>query len=377
MKSLTFSATLGLPLLLATPASADLQIYEPFDYADTSPIGDTAFLGDGNQAGGLGLGEWRQAISGVNELEVIVPGLTFMDEAGNELPSLGGYAYRGSRVGQTSVSSDVDSSATAALTADNSTMWMSFLYVDRGFSGPDSAIAFASEDMVAADSQDLVAPGFGVGVAFEFSPARSRSIATAYFNGATSSTKVLEATPTFGVDFGPENEVFLFALKVNWKPDGELDEIFVFNITDLTTEPDEADALASDSFDMLLVNQQSLDVLNIGETQIDGFDEVRLGNTFADVVGGGSPAGGPPQLTIAPSASTEGAFDFSWNSREGKIYDLVSATDLSSAPFTWAVFEGQADIPSAGETTAVTDLSVADDAKRFFALVERDAPAGP
>ena len=72
-------------------------------------------------------------------------------------------------------------------------------------------------------------------------------------------------------------------------PDDQLDEIFVFNITDLTTEPLESAALASDTFDMLLVNQQSLDVLNIGETQIDSYDEIRFATTFTEVVGGTVP----------------------------------------------------------------------------------------
>jgi len=344
------------------PALAELSIYEPFDYSDTAPTNDSSYLGDGNQAGGLGLGEWRRAISGDHEIEVIVPGLDFADEGGNQLPVSGGYAYRSSRVGQASVSSDVDPAATAALTADNSTMWMSFLYLDRGFSGPDSAIALASEDIVAADNQNLAAAGFGVGVDIVF----NAGIGTAVYNGAANSAKVREAIPTFAASGGPENEVFMIAAKVNWKPDGELDEIFVFIINDLTTEPDESEAIASDTFDMLLVNQQTLDVLSIGETQIDGFDEIRLGNTFAEVVGGAS-APASLELGISPSDSTPGSFDFSWTGREGKLYDLVSSTDLSTPPETWAVWDGQSEVAS----TTLTDVPAGSDPKRFFAIIEK------
>jgi hypothetical protein len=283
---------------LTASVSATLVVHEPFDYADTGPSDGVAYLGDGNQSGGLGLGPWRQANSrsdNTNEIEVSVPGLGFTDTNGNVLPASGGYAVRTSRVGQNSISSNLTVSASSALTADNSTMWMSFLYVDNGFSGPDSAIALASQDMVAADSQNLVSSGYGVGVAFEPTADATRSIATAYFNGSTSSTKVLEATPTFQVSGGPEGQSFLLAAKVNWNPDGVPDEIFVFNISDLTTEPAESEALASDTFDMSLANQQSLNILTIGETQVDGFDEIRLGTTFASV----APIPEPGSLALA------------------------------------------------------------------------------
>lgn len=335
----TSLATLTLSGLLSSSILAELVIYEPFEYADTGAPDGIEFLGNGNQAGGLGLSEWRHANSrgdNTNEIEVKVPGLEFTDEGGNQLPSTGGQALRSSRVGQASVSSDVTPAATAALTADNTTMWMSFLFIDTGFSGPDSAIVLASEDLVAADSQNLVAPGFGVGVDIVF----NAGIGTAVYNGDAASAKVREAVPTFAASGGPENQVFLFAAKVNWKPDGELDEIFVFNITDLTTEPDESEAIASDTFDMLLVNQQSLDVLSIGETQVDGFDEVRLGNTFAEVfIGTSGP--GALELTISPSVTTPGNYDFSWTGQEGKLYDLVSSTDLSTLPETWDVWDGR------------------------------------
>lgn len=50
-------------LLACTPAFAELVIHEPFDYADTGGPEGVDFLGNGNQAGGLGLGEWRHANS--------------------------------------------------------------------------------------------------------------------------------------------------------------------------------------------------------------------------------------------------------------------------------------------------------------------------
>lgn len=287
----------SLPLLtalvgLSAPASGSLVIYEPFDYPATdTDSNDGAFLGDGSQGGGLGLGTWNGTTTN-NELEIVSPGMGYTDGVGNSLVVSGAQAYRTARVGQATANSPVDAAATAALTGDGSTMWMSFLFRDGGFSGPTSALMLASETMVTGDAHNLSAPGYGVGVVIRATANPDRAIHTAYYDNSTSYTLQAAANPDFN---GPgASDPFLLAAKVNWNPDGTPDEIYVFNITDLTTEPDEADALASDTFDMSLANQQSLGILNIGETQIDGFDEIRFGTTFASV----TPIPEPSALTL-------------------------------------------------------------------------------
>tara|TARA_B110000908_G_C10244083_1_gene447781 strand:+ start:763 stop:1686 length:924 start_codon:yes stop_codon:yes gene_type:complete len=283
-------AAAALGVSIASTSSAALLIHEPFAYTGTGTAGDNAFLGDGNQSGATGLtGNWRQVNGTVNEIEVDSGGLTFTDGGGNALPASGGHARKAVRQGQNSASSNVSVFSTSELTKDNSTMWMSFIFQDNGFSGPTSALMLASEDMTASDGHSLITNGYGVGIVIRATANPLRAIHTGYYNGGTNYTRVAEATPTFESNAGPQNTSFLLAAKVNWKPDGQLDEIFVFNITDLTTEPLESAALASDTFDMLLVNQQSLDVLNIGETQIDSYDEIRFATTFTEVVGGTVP----------------------------------------------------------------------------------------
>ena len=49
-------------------------------------------------------------------------------------------------------------------------------------------------------------------------------------------------------------------------------------------------------------------------------------------------------LVMTPNAGTLGNYDFSWASLDGKLYDLVSSTDLTTAVTTWPVWEGNADI---------------------------------
>jgi hypothetical protein len=372
-KTKSFLSVLTSATLLSASASATLFIYEPFDYADTGPINNGAFFGDGNQSGALGLtGTWAQVanaynadLSPVNEIDVRELGLTFTDGQGNELPVTGGLITRDNRVGQTAAFSGIDPSATAALTADNSTIWISVLFQDRGFSGPDSAIALNSQEMIGNDDQDLVAPGFGVGIGVNSTGGPARNIGTVVYDNAARFSSVRELTPTFD---GPgASDVHLLAMKVNWNPAGTPDEIFVFDITDISTEPDEADALAFATFDFDLAAQQSLTILNIGETQVDNWDEVRVGTSFEAVMGGVAP---PASLDLDIALSGPGSYEFSWNSQDGQAYDLVSSTDLSTPPTEWEVYEGNSGIVgTAPQNTLV--ISEQTDVKRFFAIVAK------
>jgi hypothetical protein len=272
---------------LSASASAALVIYEPFDYATTEPLNDGAFLGDGNQAGGLGLGTWSQIQNGVplvpanNEADVSDGGLTFTDGGSNVLPVAGNAWVRRNRVGQIATSSLVDSGATSALSADNTTFWMTFLYQDLGFSGPDFGIGLASENMIGNDNQSLVVAGVGVGFGINTTSGPARAISALYYDNSADFTRVTEATATFD---GPgSSAVLLLAMKVEWNPEGTDDVISVYNVTDLTTEP--TVALATATVDFSLAEQQSLDVFNISETQVAFVDEVRVATTFAEAVG--------------------------------------------------------------------------------------------
>lgn len=66
--------------------------------------------------------------------------------------------------------------------------------------------------------------------------------------------------------------------------------------------------------------------------------------------------------------------DFAWNSRDGKLYDLLSATDLSSDASSWEVYEANQDVVPSGtgrNTLAGVPLS---GTQRFFVVLEKDAP---
>lgn len=79
-------------------------------------------------------------------------------------------------------------------------------------------------------------------------------------------------------------------------------------------------------------------------------------------------------LSVAPSATTAGNLDFSWESKAGKLYDLVSSTDFSAARDTWAVWDEQADLEATPPTNTLADIPGGGDGQRFFAVVEKDPP---
>jgi hypothetical protein len=188
-------------------------------------------------------------------------------------------------VGQIATSSPIDNAATLGLTTDNTSMWMTFLFQDLGFSGPDFGIGMQTENMVGNDNQSLVAAGYGVGFGITSSGSANRSIHTVVYDNSTEFAKVNEPTPTFN---GPAaSDVVLLAMKVNWKPAGTPDEIFVFNISgnDITVEPNEATALASTTVDWDQPTQNALDVFNISDTQVANVDEIRVATTYLDAVG--------------------------------------------------------------------------------------------
>ena len=287
-------------------ASATLLIYEPFDYAQTEPINNgAAFLGDGNQTGALGLGAWSQRSKGTlgtvaaptnNEADVSDGGLSFSDAGGNALPSKGNAWVRRNRVGQVATSSPI---LTSGFSADNSTVWMTFLFQDLGFSGPDFGIGLSSEPMIGDDNQSLTAAGVGVGLGINSIGGPARSIGAVYYDNATGFDRVTEETSTFN---GPAaSDIFLLGMKVEWNPDGTDDIISVYNITDLTTEP--TNPLAVATVDLSQAEQDSLDVLNISDTQVAFVDEVRIATTFEEAVGGAGVIPEPSSILLGAMAS--------------------------------------------------------------------------
>ncbi|NIP91972.1 MAG: hypothetical protein GWO24_00215, partial [Akkermansiaceae bacterium] len=63
----------------------------------------------------------------------------------------------------------------------------------------------------------------------------------------------------------------------------------------------------------------------------------------------------------------------SWNSKAGKVYDILSSTDLSAETATWPVFEGLENIPAAPPRNTEIFARPGDE-QRWFVVLEKDAP---
>lgn len=86
--------------------------------------------------------------------------------------------------------------------------------------------------------------------------------------------------------------------------------------------------------------------------------------SFAD------PSASTFNLTITPATAPANGYDFEWNSQPGKVYDLVTSTDLATPVTQWPVHASYGDIPATGTTTTLTAVP-ADGPQRFFAVVEK------
>jgi len=114
--------------------------------------------------------------------------------------------------------------------------------------------------------------------------------------------------------------------------------------------------------------------IRYGSDQSAWIDEIRIGTSWAQVLPG------PPSLRLAVETSGSDLV-FTWASRAGRRYDLLSATGLDTPPDSpWPVYTDTAsttheDIPASG--TGANTLTVPRDpadSVRFFALREEPVP---
>jgi hypothetical protein len=79
-------------------------------------------------------------------------------------------------------------------------------------------------------------------------------------------------------------------------------------------------------------------------------------------------------LDITPNGVNAGHYDFRWESRDGKVYDLVSHTDLTATLVDWPVWMGSENIGGTAPENELLDIPGGGDPARFFAVIEKDPP---
>lgn len=250
------------------------------------------------------------------------------------LPTAGSALARYGTAGQRGAHRELSASAQAALTADNTTIWFSVLA-----SPPNNnrfgTLIFGTDRLIAlqgaTDNANLSSPtgqGFGVGFRTDnggiAGGGPGSPNAVAFASSASATVDIGSYVPPLAPG-GTHHDVVLVVGKINWRPQGTDDELFLFNLTSSSDpEPAESAAIASLAADM---EQSTWDMISLQDTGSTIYDEIRFGTSFGDVTGSG-PAGAFAirDFTYAPDG---GMLSLTWDSRGGATYSVKYSTDGS------------------------------------------------
>jgi len=271
----------------ATTEEAGEVAYEPFDYTPVQ-------VNIQGQDGGFGFdGPWVSTISHGRIYWMVEPGLEFTDDSSSALPVAGSALSRFGSAGRAQAYRLLSEESLSFLTGDGAVTWFSALL--RSPSGHRYAcFLFGTDGFTTDGSPVLAAPGDGFGFTLATTGLGSGdgTINALAFDGSTSPT-VAAGTFTQTIQAGAtHHDTSLVVGKINWKPGGTPDELNLFNVTDLSAEPEEANAMAS--ITNLDLDQSAFDTMAVWDTNSAIFDEIRFGTTFEAVVGRGD-APEPPR----------------------------------------------------------------------------------
>ncbi|MHC4323567.1 MAG: hypothetical protein ACYSUX_04765 [Planctomycetota bacterium] len=257
--------------LTAASASARIIVEEQFIYEP--PEADI----DG-QNGGTGFdGPWISTISHGRIYWIRSPGLSF-----STLPVAGNSMSRYGSAGRAQAHRLLSASSQSALTADGITIWFSVLFQEPSNQYKHGSFLFGTDAFTTDGTPTLSAAGYGLGFTIQAAPDGSTqgggTINALAFNGSTAPI-VVQGTFTPN----PITATVLIVSKINRKVDRTPDELYLFNVTDLSTEPLEQTAIAS--ITNLDISQSAFDLIAMWDSNNSITDEIRFGNTFADVVG--------------------------------------------------------------------------------------------
>jgi len=261
-------------------ASAAPVVYEGFDYAAG---------GDLTNSGGLGFaGAWATTRNntGAGYFEVQSPGLSFTDGTANVLPVAGNSASRDTAAGRSEANRVLSAAARSALFADGTTIWFSALYAKTG--NPENAGLVIGTDTFDLSGWELSNYAAG-GEGFGFGSSGDLAVSAVGYDSSTGMTEVVSGVSMAGTT--------LIAGKIIWKSNGSNDELYLYDVIDLTTEPTAPIATVTVDMDQSAFDRVAL----LGNKASAVFDEIRLGTSFADVVAGNS----SNAVTMTATAATD------------------------------------------------------------------------
>ena len=281
--TLVFTA-MAFVILAVMPANAEIVLEEQFIYEAADING---------RDGGIGFdGPWNSDQSHGQHYKTglvtfnVGDGTTINEDTGlyfADLPVAGSALSRYGNAGRAQAHRIISSESQAVLTADDTTIWFGFL-LSAGKDYRNFMFSFGTESIKHSnDTFDFAVAGDGFGVATTDADGSGDGTINAFvFDGSEVATFF---SSTFKVGLQPggtHNDTVLIVGKINWKANGTPDEYFLFNVTDLSTEPSEADAIVSITADL---DQSVFDTVAIYDGSISIIDEIRFGTSFVNVVG--------------------------------------------------------------------------------------------
>jgi fibronectin type 3 domain-containing protein len=286
----------------ATPATP-IPVYEPFNYA-------AGILANGTAATGSGLtGNWTCGAAGN-----IGTGLTYtgLPVANNALSSASGRQFV---------------SLTTPLSSG--TKWISFLFSASGNMG-------GNIDGVFFPNGNSTCLWFGFGLS-PYSPTQGQ---LGLGSMTTAGTAAQGATSLQQVGLGSYASTYLIVLNIDFNTSGANDTVTVYtNPVANASTPGVAAAGTCSSYDVGTISGVGLNVQGGANVMVD---EIRVGNTYGDVVGFVSiPPNAPTGLNATPGANL---VSLSWTAATGSPngYNVKRST-VSGGPYT-----------TVGSTTAPT-----------------------
>jgi len=288
------TVVMAVVVLAAPPAGAGIVLEEQFIY-------DAGLIN--GQDGGTGFdGAWNSTKSHGQDYQAGLTtysngaGSTLNEDAGLYLtdpnlafPVAGSALSRFGSAGRAQAHRLLTEESRALLTADNTTVWFSVL-VSEASAHRQASFIFGTEAFSTDIPFRLAAAGEGFGITLANAAGDNDGggiISALAFDESTSPTI---AVGTFAPPIqsgATHHDTALIAGKINWKPSGTPDELFLFNITDPTSQPAEADAIAS--ITDLDLDQSAFDTVGLWDTNSSIWDEIRFGTSFASVMGVSDP----------------------------------------------------------------------------------------
>ena len=272
-------------LLIAGVANAAINAYEPFNYAAGSFANNTASTGTGFT------GNWTCGAAGT-----IVTGLTYpgLSVANNALSSGASRQF-------VSFSSPLSSG----------TKYISFLYKASGNMGGNiDGVFFPS------GNSTCLWFGFGLG---PFSGSQGQ---LGIGSMTTAGTAAQGATSLQQIGLGTYGNTYLIVLRIDFNTSGANDTITIYtNPVANASSPGVPAAGTYSAFDVGTISGVGLNVQGGASITVD---EIRVGDTYGDVVGFVPPPAAPTGLTATPGVNS---VSLSWNATSGATgYSVLRGT---------------------------------------------------